>query len=228
MPAQRVVSKTIRKKLVAAYHGGGRVAEIGKPYGYDYKTTRRVLVDAGVAIRVAGGRKLPPPAPIQELLAWHKAGESCRQIALRLGTYPNKVADALRDAGHEVRDDRTRRGSANPLSLAKRKPSKEGYVSVILDPADYHLCGTRNGRSGRSMLEHRLIMARSLGRPLLRSETVHHKNGHKSDNRLRKGHEINCPRKCCNLELWSSEQPPGQRVSDKLRFARAILKFYGK
>jgi hypothetical protein len=48
-------------------------------------------------------------------------------------------------------------------------------------------------------------MAESLGRPLLPEETVHHKNGHRSDNRLTRGHELHCPEgpTCCNLELWT-------------------------
>lgn len=54
-----------------------------------------------------------------------------------------------------------------------------------------------------------------LGRPLLHSETVHHVNGNRSDNRLE------------NLELWSSAQPAGQRVEDKLKWAREIIALYG-
>lgn len=57
-------------------------------------------------------------------------------------------------------------------------------------------------------------MEQHIGRKLLPEETVHHINGDRLDNRIE------------NLELWSSNHPSGQRVADKVDWAKRLLALY--
>jgi hypothetical protein len=71
-----------------------------------------------------------------------------------------------------------------------------------------------NLRGGGHILKHRQVMEGMLGRALLPGESAHHRNGQRTDNRE------------ANLELWSTRQPPGQRVIDKVSFALEMLRLY--
>lgn len=62
---------------------------------------------------------------------------------------------------------------------------------------------------------HRAVMMEIIGRPLVKGENVHHKNGNRADNRPE------------NLELWVTLQPSGQRPADLVEYAKVILARYG-
>ncbi len=62
-----------------------------------------------------------------------------------------------------------------------------GYVEVEISPSDFFYPMLGKGRTQaktQRVLEHRLVMAKHLGRCLQSFEAVHHKNGIKDDNRL--------------------------------------------
>lgn len=93
----------------------------------------------------------------------------------------------------------------------RKHVNSQGYVIVGV-PADYP-GAKRNGMYGQ-ILEHRKVMQDFLGRALLPDENVHHLNGVRDDNRPE------------NLELWTRSQPSGQRVEDKLQWARDFIQLY--
>jgi hypothetical protein len=83
-------------------------------------------------------------------------------------------------------------GLRRSMAEGERRVYANGYVVVKVN--------------GRRIAEHHLVMERILGRPLWPDENVHHKNGIKDDNDP------------CNLELWATPQPAGQRVEDIVAF----------
>lgn len=105
------------------------------------------------------------------------------------------------------------KGKKRPNMTGTNHPRWKGGVKRAVN--GYTATYTEQHPSGQLyVLDHRLVMERMIGRPLLDSENVHHKNGIRDDNRPE------------NLELWTTPQPSGIRAEDALAWAHEIIKRY--
>jgi len=129
----------------------------------------------------------------QDIRTKYEAGEHVTRIAADYRVATLTVMRAIVKAGGEIPKGPTYDAmrarlarNSGPVRTVEAYVNAEGYRRVIIDETDPYYCmGALRGKpnhSGRTVLEHRLVLARKLGRPLLDHETVHHKDGNKLNN----------------------------------------------
>jgi hypothetical protein len=160
---------------------------------------------------------------------WQSKGSPHAEVRHRGPAYAKGTVCSVDDCGKPVQAGgfcpahyQRNRLYGDPLGQAPASPVKtlddlrreavEGAPGGTLSTNGYRY----RSLNKRTYGEHRLVMEHYLGRALISDEQPHHKNGNRSDNRIE------------NLELWSSLQPAGQRVTDKLAYAREIIARYGE
>jgi hypothetical protein len=201
-----------KQEIADRYIAGEGLKVLAKEYGCSVPNIHTIVTNRGIDMRPLG---LPPMLDgiINAIKEQRLAGRSYREIGLTLGLHPGTVGEVCRDKlglvtnNIDLNDEITRlvrkRGSlpreASPSWRGGRR-ILHGYVHVSIPPDDPMYCMTY---SGGYVAEHRLVMARALGRPLTKYETVHHKNSEDKTNndlsnlQLRwgnhgKGHAMKC------------------------------------
>jgi transposase-like protein len=157
-------------------------------------TVREIVRRRGFDIRPRGGEFTTPPEVVARIIELNEQGYSQSQIAPQVGVNQRHVGRLLRHHGIKPHYS-FRTGEQHHSWRGGRALDGNGYVLVRMDRND-PLYETMAKRSGYAA-EHRLVVARFLGRPLTQQESVHHINGIKSDNRLE------------NLQLFHGRQPKG-------------------
>ena len=182
---------------------------IAKRLGVDPSTVKAWLRRHGIPMRGTGrqgglplghpGRTQATADPMLMDLIWLRAQyvtleRTAEEIGAERGVTGMAVRNWLRRHGIPVR-----RGGGRDHPAGSTRTNAQGYVYEKLgadDPA--REMATHKGW----IQQHRLVMSRHLGRALEPSETVHHVNGDRADNRLE------------NLELRTGNHGKGARTFD--------------
>lgn len=182
IPTSRLFNQEQEQALIASYREGRSLSDLGREYGCCLEAVRKVLKRNGVERRRRGNslRQFTEEQVAECAKRW-EAGESQHSIGKSLGLPQPQVSRLLRDTTDQPPRTWVPRGSRHSMWKGGRVSLGTSYIGVRLEADDpFRVMAQSQGY----VLEHRLVMARSLGRPLLSTETVHHVNGIRTDNRL--------------------------------------------
>lgn len=122
---------------------------------------------------------------LQQLIKEYQEGVSTTVLAASLGVDATTVQRYLRDAGVELRPAGFQVGDGHHAWKGGRIVTPDGYVLILVRSDDpfYPMAQVKTTDS-RYCLEHRLVMAKHLGRLLTDEETVHHVDDRNRQNNI--------------------------------------------
>ena len=180
---QRHLQPDELETIKTMYLRGEQPEKIAAQHGVHKNTVYDALGRLGVPLRKKRRDYLSDSEKMQ-ISQMYTSGKSFQQIAQQLklswrtvNKYAKKVGVQARPAGFQT-------GEGHHAWKGGRIVTEGGYVLVQLAPDHpfYEMAQIKTGGPNRYCLEHRLVMAQKLGRPLRDDETVHHKDGDKQNN----------------------------------------------
>lgn len=179
------VPPTATAEIIEKYRAGWSLNQLAGYFGVSAWAISNHLKENGEPVRRRGATKRVVSEELaDQIVDLYESGLSQEMVAAELGGVIGQaqVGRVLRRRGVRQRSGGGARGAVHHAWKGGRVKSAGGYFRIWAD-ADDPILGPMTPTSGY-VLEHRAVMARALGRPLLDSETVHHINGDRADNRL--------------------------------------------
>lgn len=157
------------------------LTDLRKKYGVGTWAIKTAAKDNGVAIRARGARvRKYSDQEKQDITELYNSGWSQGQIAAKYNASTVMISRLCRAMGIKIRGHRAKGVNHGSWNGGRTKIGQ--YIAVLVDLEDPMRCMAHH--TGY-VLEHRLVMARLLGRPLTEDETVHHIDDNKENNNPR-------------------------------------------
>ena len=179
-PSRRKLTKEREAEALNDHANGMTFKAMAEKYGCSAWAIRYAVKRNAAERRPWGGQSRrfsdDEIAEMKRLISdgWSQAG-----IAAKLETSQCVVSRVLRNQGVENRFKAS--GEKHGSWKGGISKTQNGYLMRLVQPS--HPMAPMRTSTGY-ILEHRLVMAESIGRPLHKTETVHHINGDVTDNRI--------------------------------------------
>ncbi len=179
-PHRRAIPAEIEPKVLEDHANGMTFKAMCLKYGCGDWALRYLVKRSGSKRRSHGGQERKFSSSdlfdMQRLIA---DGWTQTAIAAKFGSTVISVNRALRSVGVVSKNKAS--GENHGSWKGGISVTQGGYLQVLV-PIDHPMASMRT--SIGYVLQHRLVMAEKMGRPLGRYETVHHINGIITDNRI--------------------------------------------
>jgi len=179
-PHRRAIPADVEPQVIEDHANGMTFKAMCAKYGCSDWAVRYLIKRSGSTRRTHGGQKRRfTPDEVAEMKRLTSEGWGQTAIAASLGTTQLSVSRRLLCEG--IASKKHASGKNHGSWKGGVTVTQNGYLQVHV-PIDHPMATMRTVTG--YVLQHRLVMAEKMGRPLGRYETVHHINGVVTDNRI--------------------------------------------